>query len=93
MTDAFAEELRDLALVVAREAATLIRERRRAGVQVADTKTSNTDIVTEADRASEELCEVRAAVRLLQNALVAPTGVGLQKPDRLTEVTVWSHDA
>ena len=59
MTDAFAEGLRELALEVAREAATLIRERRRAGVRVADTKTSSTDIVTEADRASEELILAR----------------------------------
>ena len=55
----FEDGLRELALRVAREAATLIRERRRAGVRVADTKTSATDIVTEADRASEELIRTR----------------------------------
>lgn len=49
------DELLDLATVVAAEAADLVRERRRAGVEVAATKTSATDIVTEADRASEEL--------------------------------------
>ena len=46
--------LRDLALEVARSAAVLVRERRAAGVSVADTKTSATDVVTEVDRASEE---------------------------------------
>lgn len=47
--------LRDLALEVARSAAVLVRERRVAGVSVVDTKTSATDVVTEVDRASEEL--------------------------------------
>ena len=47
--------LRDLALDVAREAARLVAERRAAGVAVADTKSSGTDVVTEADRASEAL--------------------------------------
>jgi myo-inositol-1(or 4)-monophosphatase len=55
--------LRDLALEVAREAAGLVRERRAGGVEVADTKSSSVDVVTEADRASEELVR-----RLLQAA-------------------------
>jgi myo-inositol-1(or 4)-monophosphatase len=50
-----ATELRDLALTVARAAAALVRDQRAAGVSVADTKTSATDVVTEVDRASEEL--------------------------------------
>ncbi len=48
-------ELRQLALEVARQAAFLVAARRAAGVAVADTKSSTTDVVTEADRASEEL--------------------------------------
>ncbi|MBA3783069.1 inositol monophosphatase family protein [Nocardioides sp. InS609-2] len=48
-------DLRDLALDVARQAAVLVAERREAGVSVADTKSSAVDVVTEADRASEEL--------------------------------------
>ena len=48
-----------LARDIAREAADLIADRRRAGVRVADTKTSQTDIVTEADRASEALVRAR----------------------------------
>ncbi len=47
--------LRDLALEVARQAAALVAGRRATGVSVADTKSSGTDVVTEADRASEEL--------------------------------------
>ena len=52
MTDG---ELLDLARTVAEEAAVLVRERRAAGVEVADTKSSPVDVVTEADRAAEEL--------------------------------------
>ncbi|MEO5853732.1 MAG: inositol monophosphatase family protein [Nocardioides sp.] len=48
-------ELRDLALAVARQAAALVRERREQPVEVADTKSSSVDVVTEADRASERL--------------------------------------
>lgn len=53
-------ELLDLALHVARDAAELIRTRRAEGVSVAATKTSLTDVVTEVDRASEDL--IRAAL-------------------------------
>ena len=50
-----AQELLDLALGVGRAAAKLVAERAAAGVSVAATKTNDTDVVTEADRASEEL--------------------------------------
>jgi myo-inositol-1(or 4)-monophosphatase len=49
------EELAAIALDVARVAAELVRGRAARGVAVADTKTSATDVVTEADRASETL--------------------------------------
>ena len=49
------DELLDLALDVAREAGELVRSRREDGVQVAATKSSITDVVTDADRASEAL--------------------------------------
>jgi len=48
-------DLRDLALTVARAAAGLVRQRATSEVTVAATKTSSVDVVTEADRASEEL--------------------------------------
>lgn len=48
-------DLLDLALHVAREAAALVRGHREDGVEVAATKSSATDVVTEADRASEAL--------------------------------------
>jgi myo-inositol-1(or 4)-monophosphatase len=49
------DELLDLALRVAREAGELVRTRREDGVRVAATKSSVTDVVTDADRASEAL--------------------------------------
>src|SRR6478735_5577344 len=48
-------ELASLALDVARRAAELVRDRRAGEVTVAATKSSDVDIVTEADRASEAL--------------------------------------
>lgn len=51
--------LLDLALQVAREAAELVRRHREDGVEVAATKSSATDVVTEADRASETLIRER----------------------------------
>ena len=50
-------ELADLAAEVAAHAAELVR--RHAGVGVADTKTSDVDVVTVADRAAEELIRSR----------------------------------
>jgi len=48
-------QLADLALETARAAAALVRDRATREVTVADTKSSSVDVVTEADRASEEL--------------------------------------
>lgn len=52
-------DLADLALSVAREAAALVRERARGEVAVAAVKSSDIDVVTEADRASEALIRDR----------------------------------
>jgi myo-inositol-1(or 4)-monophosphatase len=49
------DDLLALAVDVAAEAADLIRERRRGGVEVSGTKSSPTDIVTEVDKAAERL--------------------------------------
>ncbi len=59
MSAADPAELRDIALTVAREAAALARRMRDEGVDVADTKTSATDVVTRADHAVEELLRHR----------------------------------
>ena len=56
-----ADELADLALETGRAAADLVRGRAEQGVSVADTKSSDVDVVTEADRAAESL--IRARIR------------------------------
>jgi myo-inositol-1(or 4)-monophosphatase len=48
-------ELRDIAVTVAKRAATLAYQRRREGVQIAASKSSVSDIVTRADRETEDL--------------------------------------
>ena len=59
--EADADELLGLAVAIAHEAGDLITRLRAEGVDVADTKSSPTDVVTRADAASEEL--VRARLR------------------------------
>ena len=63
-----------LALEVAREAAALVRQRQAAGVTVAATKSSDVDIVTEADRASELLIRERLAARRPGDGFVGEEG-------------------
>ena len=52
-------DLLELATVAAREAGDLVMSMRTRGADVAQTKSSPTDIVTEADRTSEELIRRR----------------------------------
>jgi myo-inositol-1(or 4)-monophosphatase len=52
-------ELRDLALATAREAGELILRLRAEGVEIAGTKSSESDIVTRADQAAESLIKQR----------------------------------
>jgi myo-inositol-1(or 4)-monophosphatase len=63
-----------LALEVAREAAALVRQRAAAGVTVAATKSSEVDIVTEADRASEALIRERLAARRPDDGFLGEEG-------------------
>jgi myo-inositol-1(or 4)-monophosphatase len=67
-------ELTDLALTVARSAARLIRERRTGRVTVADTKTSETDVVTEADREVERLVRSMLAEARPDDGVVGEEG-------------------
>lgn len=69
-----AEELRDVALTVAREAAALARRMREEGVDVADTKSSTTDVVTRADRAVEELLRRRLLELRPDDAIMGEEG-------------------
>ena len=68
------DELRHLASAVAREGADLAREMQRGGVDVADTKTSVVDVVTEADRAVEALIRQRIIALRPDDAILGEEG-------------------
>ena len=68
------DELLELALAVAREAGELVRARREIGVRVSATKSSATDMVTEADRASEELIVERILAARPDDGLLGEEG-------------------
>jgi len=74
VTSPEATDLRDLALGVAREAAALVRGRRAQPVEVADTKSSVVDVVTEADRASEQLIRSLLARARPEDAFLGEEG-------------------
>ena len=65
--------LRDLASAVAREGAALAR-RMRDGIEVADTKSSAVDVVTEADRAVEALVRSRLLEARPDDAILGEEG-------------------
>jgi myo-inositol-1(or 4)-monophosphatase len=67
-------ELLELALDTARAAAELVAQRRAAGVTVAATKSSAVDVVTEADRASEELIRSRIMAARPDDGFVGEEG-------------------
>lgn len=66
--------LRDLAVALAREGAGLARDMRRGGIEVADTKTSVVDVVTEADRAVEDLLRRRITEHRPDDAVLGEEG-------------------
>jgi myo-inositol-1(or 4)-monophosphatase len=67
-------ELLDLARTIALEAAELVRARSVDGVSVADTKSSTVDVVTEVDRASEELIRARILAARPDDAILGEEG-------------------
>jgi myo-inositol-1(or 4)-monophosphatase len=71
------EELAELALDIAREAGALIRSSRAVGVEIAQTKSSATDIVTAADRASEALIKERVAAARPDDGFLGEEGADL----------------
>jgi myo-inositol-1(or 4)-monophosphatase len=68
-----ADELRDLAVSVAREAGRLLASR-EGRVEVAATKSSPTDVVTEMDRKSEELIRSRILAARPSDAILGEEG-------------------
>ncbi|HWM34167.1 MAG TPA: inositol monophosphatase family protein [Pseudolysinimonas sp.] len=79
-------ELLDLATSIAREAGELAARRRREGVQVADTKSTIVDVVTEADREVERLIRERLAAARPQDGILGEEGGGTSGTSGLTWV-------
>jgi len=80
--------LRDLALATAREAGALVLRLRAEGVEIAGTKSSDIDIVTAADRASEQLVVDRILSARPDDGLVGEEGDDL----RGTSGVIWIVD-
>lgn len=74
MSTADPAALRDLACTVAHAGAALAREMRVGGIDVADTKTSAVDVVTEADRAVEALVRERITAARPDDAILGEEG-------------------
>ncbi|HEV7742881.1 MAG TPA: inositol monophosphatase family protein, partial [Pseudolysinimonas sp.] len=79
-------ELRALATSIAIEAGELAARRRREGVEVADTKSSAVDVVTEADREVERLIRSRLADARPNDAILGEEGGGQTGSSGLTWV-------
>ncbi|MFP5253332.1 MAG: inositol monophosphatase family protein [Actinomycetes bacterium] len=79
-------ELLALARDVALEAAALVAERRRDSVSVAATKSSEVDVVTEADRAAEALIADRLLAARPADGLVGEEGTGSSSASGVTWV-------
>ena len=75
-----------LARDVAVEAAELVASRRRAEVTVADTKSSSVDVVTEADRAAEDLIRDRLLEARPGDGFVGEEGGGAESATGVTWV-------
>ncbi|MEO7944175.1 MAG: inositol monophosphatase family protein [Marmoricola sp.] len=70
------DDLLRLALATVREAADYVASMRSRGVEVADTKSSSIDIVTQADRTCEELIRKRLLGARPQDAFIGEESVG-----------------
>jgi myo-inositol-1(or 4)-monophosphatase len=79
--DDLAGDLLALAVTTAREAGTLVATMRARGVDVADTKSSPIDIVTEADRVCEELIRERLLGARPGDAFIGEESVGEEGDD------------
>jgi myo-inositol-1(or 4)-monophosphatase len=85
-------ELLRLATGIAREAGELVVRLRTEGVDVADTKSSEIDIVTEADRASERLIKDRILESRPDDGFVGEEGTELGTGTTGTTGVVWIVD-
>lgn len=79
-------ELLDLARAIALEAGELAAQRRREGVEVAATKSSIVDVVTQADRDVESLIRERIAAARPDDAILGEEGGGSRGTSGITWV-------
>ena len=86
MTDHDLPELRRVATDVARETAALVKERRRAGVEVADRKSSPTDVVTEVDHEAEAFLRHRLHELRPHDGFLGEEGTGSDSSSGVTWV-------
>ena len=80
-TDDSAADLLALAVTTAREAGELVRSMRTSGVDVAATKSSPTDVVTEADRTCEELIRKRLLGARPEDGFIGEESAGVEGGD------------
>ncbi len=80
------DALRRTATEVAVEAAALVKERRRAGVEVADRKSSPTDVVTEVDREAEAFLRRRLGEVRPDDGFLGEEGGGRESSSGVTWV-------
>lgn len=83
-----ARELLDLAVDIAVEAGELLRERFETGVTDVDTKSTPTDVVTDADRDSEDLVMRRIIGARPHDGIVSEEGEGRESSSGIT----WTVD-
>ncbi len=81
-----ASELLGLAVTAGRQAARLVATMRAEGVDLADTKSSPSDVVTEADRTCEELIRELLLGPRPQDGFVGEEGADLASESRVTWV-------
>lgn len=81
-----AQELLGLAAATAREAGELVVRLRHEGVEVADTKSSPVDVVTAADRASEDLIRGRLLAARPEDGFVGEEGLDVVSRSGVTWV-------
>lgn len=79
-------ELRDLAVDVAVDAGQLIAARRAKGVDVANTKSSPTDVVTRADKESEDLIRTRLLTARPGDGILGEEGSSVDSSSGVTWV-------
>ncbi|HCB05683.1 MAG TPA: inositol monophosphatase [Nocardioides bacterium] len=92
LTTELAEELLDLAVRTARSAARLVESGAARGVEVADTKSSAVDVVTESDRSSERLIRRTLLDARPGDAVLGEEGQGEQSDRPGTSGVRWIVD-